>query len=900
MVAVEMTVDVGIRRIAHRIYAAALLSLPRWLRDRYGDDMRATFAARCSDAAADGTLPLVALLFNEIGDVIAAAVRARRSVIGVSVTSPVRPSRRSPMNAFTQDLRYAFRLLRRQPGFAGVAVVTLALGIGATTTVFTVVNGVLLRPLPYADPDRLLLMLNGRNGRLFTSFSPPNYRDVTTQSGVFSAAAAFDASSVTLTGEGEPQRLEASTVTGAFFTVLGVQPSRGRAIDDDDVAANRRVAVLSDGFWRRQFGGRPDIVGRVLRIDGVPHEVIGIAPPDVTLPGTPDLWRPLVFTPANLSDQQRGAQWVGVIARLKPDIDLARANAAIAVVASRLSREFPRVNEGRQMLATPLHDRMVRGIRPALLVLLGAVSLVLLIACVNVANLLLARAGGRSREVAVRAAVGAGRGRLIRQFLAESLALGSLGAAAGLLIAAAATRLLVALGPASIPRLADIAIDGRVLLFAVLLTLATSVVFGLVPAVATSAASFSRTIATGRGAIGPAGTRARKALVAAEMALAVVLLVGATLLIRSYQRLSDVDPGFTADHLLTFHISLPESKYATAASALDAVTTYVQRLSAAPGVDRAAAVFGLPLDSGFSASTSFTRPGEADTADSPSAGMRIVSPDYFAALRIPLRAGRLFDARDDGVGAEVVLINEETARRFWPNQNPIGQQIKVAVNLVSGVRSGMKTIVGVIGDVKFGGLDMSAPPEIYLPYAQHPVDSLTIVVRTRHEPLAMVPTARTALAAIDRDLPIDAVHTMEDLVGRSIAERRFTMLLLAAFAAVALALAAIGVYGVLAYLVTQRTQEIGVRLAMGASPADVVRLFVREGAAVSAIGVVAGLALAIAAARALASLVFGVSTTDPLTFAGVAVALALVALAASYVPARRAARVDPAVALRTD
>jgi len=424
-------------------------------------------------------------------------------------------------------------------------------------------------------------------------------------------------------------------------------------------------------------------------------------------------------------------------------------------------------------------------------------------------------------------------------------------------------------------------------------------VFGLVPALATSSASFSRAIGGGRGAIGSAGTRARKALVAAEMALAVVLLVGAGLLIRSYQRLNSVNPGFAVDHLLTFHISLPESRYPTAASDLEAVTTYVHRLAATPGVDRAAAVFGLPLDSDFSASTSFTRPGEADTADAPSAGMRIVSPDYFATLRIPLRAGRLFDARDDGLGGEVAIINEEAARRYWPNQNPLGQQIKVAVRLAD-VRSGLKTIVGVTGDVKFGGLDLTAPPELYLPYAQHPVDSLTIAVRTRNDPLAMVPSARAELAAIDRDLPIDSVHTMDDLVGRSTAERRFTMLLLAAFAAVAVVLAAIGVYGVLAYLVTQRTQEIGVRLAMGASPADVVRLFVREGAAVSAIGVAVGLALAIAAARVLTSLVFGVSTTDPLTFAGVAVALALVALATSYVPSRRAARVDPAVALRTE
>src|SRR5262245_24706088 len=804
------------------------------------------------------------------------------------------------MAALVQDLRYALRLLRRQPGFTAVAVATLALGIGATAAVLTVVNGVLLRSLAYTDPDRLLLLLNGRSGRMSMSFSPPNYRDVTTQGDVFTVSASFDASSMTLTGEGDPQRLQASTVTGGFFPTLGVRPPYGRAIDEADVAADRHVVVLGDGFWRRRFGARPDVIGRTLHLDGAPYEVIGIAPPDVTLPGTPDLWRPLVFTAANVSDSQRGAQWVGVIARLKPGVTLAQANAAIAIVAGRLAKAYPRTNEGRQMIATPLQDRIVRDVKPALLVLLGAVSLVLLIASVNVANLLLARANARSREVAVRTAVGAGRGRLIRQFLAESVALGAIGAVAGLLVAWGATRVLVALGPASIPRLNEVSIDFRVLAFAIGLALATSVLSGLVPALSTTAASFSRAIGGGRGSIGAAGARTRKVLVAAEMALAVVLLVGAGLLIRSYERLSGVHPGFDPDHVLTFHISLPEARYKTSASVLDTVSAYLQRLSGAPGVERAAAVFGLPLDSDFSASTSFTRIGEADTADSPSAGLRVASPDYFSTLKIPLRAGRLFDARDDGAGAEVALINEETARRFWPNQNPVGQQIRVAVRLVSGVRGGAKTIVGVVGDVKFRGLDLTAPPEIYLPYAQHPVDTLTIAVRASGDPLTLAPTARGGLAAIDRELAIDAIHTMDDLVGRSIAERRFTMVLLATFATVAVLLAAVGVYGVLAYLVTQRTQEIGVRLAMGAAPGDVVRLFVREGAAVSVIGVALGLGGAVAAARALTSLVFGVTTTDPLTFAGVAAALALVALVASYVTARRAALVDPMTALRTD
>ena len=896
-----MTRPSRLAAIALRVHAAAAVMLPRAIRDRFADDIRATMRARLDEAAARGPAAVVALLARELLDLAFASARARRGDGAGEVAngSPF-PTGASTVSAILHDLRYALRLLRRQPAFTAIAVITLAVGVGATTAMFTVVDGVLLRPLPYADSDRLLLLLNGRNGRLSTSFSPPNYRDAAS-SGAFAAAAAFDASSVNLTGEGEPQRLQAASVTGAFFRALGVRPRAGRAIDERDVVDNRRVVVLSDGLWRRLFGARENVVGRVLRLDGQPYEVIGVAAPGVTLPGTPDVWRPLVFTPANLSDAQRGAQWVGVIGRLKDGLTLQQANAAVAIVADRLAREFPNTNQGRQMIAARLQERIVRGVRPALLVLLGAVLLVLLIACVNVANLLLARAGSRAREVAVRAAVGAGRARLVAQFLVESLALGALGTMAGIAVAWASTRSLVALAPAGIPRMDDVAIDGRALAFAAIVAGATSVLFGLVPALATTASSFSQAIArAGRGSVGAGGTRARRALVIGETALAVVLLAGAGLLVRSSQRLSAVDPGFSADHVLTFHIALPEAKYPTAAAVQQMVTRFVDRLGGLPGVERAAAVFGLPLDSDFSASSSFTRTGEADSADAPSAGFRVVSPGYFAALRIPLRAGRLFDERDDSAGAEVVLINEEAARRYWPDRSPIGQQIKVAVRLVTGVGTGLKTIVGVVGDVKYGGLDVTAPPEIYLPYAQQPVDTLTIAVRTAGDPLDAAPAARAELAALDPELPTSDVRTMAALVVRSIAERRFTMLLLASFAAIAVLLAAIGVYGVLAYLVAQRTQEIGVRLALGATPRTVVRLFVRDGAMLAGTGLAAGLGAALAAGRALASLVFGVSTTDPATFAGVAAAMAITALAAIYVPARRAARVDPMEALRVE
>jgi putative ABC transport system permease protein len=522
-----------------------------------------------------------------------------------------------------------------------------------------------------------------------------------------------------------------------------------------------------------------------------------------------------------------------------------------------------------------------------------------LIACVNVANLLLARAYGRTREVAVRAAVGAGRLRLVLQFLAESVVLGGAGAAGGLVFAAAATRALVALGPSSIPRLADVTIDWRVLAFTIAVATLTSMAFGLLPALATTGSSMARAVgSSSRGAVGHAGTRLRKTLVVAEMALAVMLLVGAGLLIRSYQQISGVNPGFSADHVLTFRLALPEAKYRTTAAVGQFVDAYVRRLGRGGVV--AAAVFGLPLDDEFNASSSFTRPGEADTADSPSLGMRVITPDYFAAMKIPLRRGRLFDAHDTDTSPEVVLINEEAARRYWPGVDPLGQQFHLGARLASDVRSGMKTIVGVVGDVKYGGLDVTAPPEVFLPYTQHPVDSFTVIARTGGDPMALVPAARAELAGLDRELPVSAIRPMTDVVGRSIAERRFTMMLLAAFAAVAVLLAAIGVYGVLAYVVSQRTQEIGVRLAIGASPADVVRLFLREGVALAGIGLVAGLAGAVAAARALTTLLFGVTATDPLTFAVVAASLAAAALGASYLPARRAAQVDPMEALRVE
>jgi putative ABC transport system permease protein len=888
---------------AVRGYRSALRWCPSPLRERYGDDMRRTFEDRCESEASRGALAIVALFTRELLDLALTSVARRVGADpGFRPENRVDHQRRDPVGALAQDIRYAIRMLCRQPAFTAVAVLTLALGIGATTAVFTVVNGVLLRPLPYRDPDAIVQLLHSRNGRVSMSYSPPNYHDVTTESGVFSESAAISPATGSVTGSGDPQQIEGAYVTTGFFNVLGVTPRYGRGfVEADGVKGSDSVVILGDALWRRLFGARPDVVGSTMRMDGGTFTIVGVAPPEVTIPAGAEYWRPLVFTPDNLSDRQRGAQWVGAIARLKPGVTLDRAQNAMATVAERLSRDYPRTNQGRTMSATRLQDRIVRGIRPALLMLLGAVTLVLLVACVNVANLLLARANSRTREVAVRAAVGAGRGRLVQQFLAESVVLGLAGGVAGLVVAFWSTRALVALGPASIPRLAEVGIDWRVLAFTVATASVTSVVFGLVPALASTGDTVARFVSTaGRGSIGHGRTRIRKTLVVCEMALAVVLLVGAGLLMRSYQRISDVNPGFSPDHVLTFTISLPEAKYNTIAAVGQFVQQYVAQLGARAGVDSAAAVYGLPLDDGFSASSSFTRAGEPDSADTPSAGMRIITPGYFKALRIPVRAGRTFTERDDETAPEVVVINEEAARRFWPAKDPIGEQIHLGVRLADGVRSGQKTIVGVVGNVKFGGLDVSAPPEVYLPHAQHPVSDMTVVVRTAGDPIAFAPVARADLAALDRERPLAAVRTMDDVVGRSIAERRFTMLLLASFAAVAVLLAAIGVYGVLAYVVSQRTQEIGLRLAIGAAPDDVVRLFLREGVTLAIVGLAAGLAGALVAGRALDALLFGVTSTDPITYAGVAGALGFAALAASYLPARRAARVDPMMALRAD
>ncbi len=805
------------------------------------------------------------------------------------------------MSLLLRDVRHACRLLRRQPGFTLVAMLTLALGIGATTAVFTVVNGVLLRPLPYRDPARLVALYYGHQGSVSPWFSPPDVRDYVGPSAAFIESSALAPVTVNMTGAGDPERLQGARVSWNYFRLLGVPMALGRPFTESDAQDDGRQIVLSDALWRRRFGGRPDVVNAKTTLDGHDVTIVGVAPAALRFPAAAEFWQPLVFTPRDLAPAARGVQSVQVLARLKDTVSAGQATTALQTMADRLASEFPETEKDATLLATPLHERIVGEIRPTLVTLFGSVVLVLLIACANVANLLLVRGQARGREVAVRGALGASRRQLIAQLLIESLVLGALGGAAGAGLAFAVVRAVVLLGPASIPGLAGLSVDPYVLAFGLVTTLVTSVACGLAPAL-TAAGRFTRgaSALTSRGAVGPTGAGARRVLVMSELAGAAMLLVVAGLLMRSYVQLQRVEPGFDPEGVTTFGVSLPSAGYADPARPRAFVSALLSALRAEPGVESAAVAMGLPFTSGFDVVSGFRHEGqpEPDSASMPTASLRIVSPDYFRMMKIPVRDGRPFDSRDTTASPDVALVNERAARRFFPGQNPVGQQIRVGARLAAGMRNGPKTIVGVTRDTKSGGLDEETPAEIYLPYEQAPVDAFTVAVRTSADRIVSIASLRHDVAGLDPLLPLDHVTGLPALVDASLAERRFTTLVILGFAGIAVALAIIGVYGVLAYLVAQRRREIGLRLAIGASPSDVVWLFVREGAALTFVGLAAGLAGALAAGRLISTLLFAVAPADPATLAGAVGALAAAAACATYLPARRAAGVDPNEALK--
>ena len=797
-----------------------------------------------------------------------------------------------------REIRYAVRALLKRPGFTGVAVATLALGIGANTAVFTVVNAVLLRPLPYDQADRLVrLRGSGTLTRQTDNLSPMDFLDLRARARRFDGIAAYNNyAGATLTGTGDAERVAGTRVTADFFSVLHVVPALGRDFrDEDDVPGATPVVILTHGFWQRRFAGDPAIVGRTIHLNGIATEVIGVLPAGFRHPFPDDAKQPDGFVPFRLDPKEnnRGGHYLQAIGRLRSGASIRDGEADLVAIATDLERTYPDSNTGRSVRLEPFLDSMVGSARPALLVLAGTVAFVLLIACANLANLLMARATSRQKEIAVRQALGASRVQLVRQLLAESAVLGLAGGALGLILASWLTRTLLALGAERIPRGDAIGVDLRVLLFTAALALITALLFGAGPALyATRSHAGGALKEGGRTSDGRMHGRAQQWLIVSEIALTLMLLVSAGLLAKSLWRLESTDPGFRTDHVLTLQTSLPISRYPEG----DEIPFYqrlVERLSPLPGVTKVGAVNILPLSGNYSCDGFEIEGRPSPRGQEPCAEDRSVTPDYFAAMGIPLVRGRTFTRQDTEQSPAVVIIDEKMAATYWPGRDPIGTRISH--------QRVPRVIVGVVGGVRHFGLDRGVTPEMYTPHAQQPsYHTMNLVIRASTDPRALVPMIRRELAALDRDVPISNVLTLDDVVSVSTTEPRFRTLLVGAFAALAVLLAVVGVAGVISYTVGRRTQEIGVRVALGASQRQVVSLLLAQGMRPAAIGVGLGLLGALALTRLLAGLLFGVSTVDGPVFAAAAATLLLAALAATYLPARRATAIDPIVALRAD
>jgi putative ABC transport system permease protein len=820
------------------------------------------------------------------------------------------------MNRLVQDLRYALRGLRQRPAFTAIAVLTLALGIGANTAIFSVANGVLLRPLPYHRADRLVMIWGHRTQEPQADLSVAEYWDLTEQSRSFSQVAAYVDGTATLTGGGVPERLRAGYLTGGALSVLGVTPAVGRGFTaEEDLPNGPRAVLLSDALWRRRFGADPSIVGRVLTLDDAPTTVIGVMPAGFQLPSDytgagMELWSPLQLDPAaNRSD--RGWHFLQAIGRLRDGVTVEGASTEVSALMRGMLARYPtEYTPEFNGSATTVAQEVTGDVRPAILVLLGAVGLLLLIACANVAGLLLARAEARQREIALRTALGAGRRRLIRQLLTESLLLASAGAALGVILAAWGVQGLVLAAPASLPRLAEIGIDGRVLVFTLVLTLLTGLLFGLAPALHSVRPDLAQALTEG-GRAGTAGGHRqllRRVLVGGQVAIALVLLTGAGLLVQSFLRLRQVDPGFRPDGLLTARVELSTKRFTAAAARREFYRDLVDRLSHLPGVKSAAIARALPMTGRLEIGDwSFILEGRAASPPLPTdyhpADWQVVTPGYFGALGIPLREGRDFTEADRVGAPGAVIVNRTLARQVWSNQDPVGQRILLGGG---GVDSVWRTVVGVVGDVRHRGLSEAARPEMYLPYAQFPAGTgappaaMYVALRVAGDPEALTAQLRATVAALDADTPVAETQTMEAAMGAWAAERRLIMLLVSGFAVIALLLGAVGIYGVMAHLVSQREREIGIRMALGAAPEQILRLVVSQSALVVGGGILAGVAGALAVTRLLAGLLFHIRPTDPLTFTGTALTLAVVAAGATLLPAMRAVRTDPAHALRRE
>ena len=807
------------------------------------------------------------------------------------------------METFLQDLRFGARTLRRSPGFTSVAIIALALGIGGNSAIFSVVNAVLLRPLPYAEPDRIMRVFASapERGLSQTNLSFKHVTALVEQNNVFEQVGAYVGDSVNLTGIDDPLQLDVTRVSAGFLDVLNINPVIGRNfLPEEDKEGGARVVMLSHNLWQRQFAGAPDIVGKAIALDTLSYTVVGVAPAGFNFPiAQVDAYIPRVFEPSFLPRDavERGAGYLNVVARLKPGVTRQQAQADVDSLAANNSAST-QLDLHMGMLAIPLSEVATRGVRPTLFILLGAVGFVLLIACANVANLLLAKAAGRQKEIAVRSALGASRFRLIRQLLTESVLLALMSGALGVALASWGVALLVSAATGNIPRAAEIRVDGRVLGFTLLIAIVTGVIFGLAPALQASRVDLNEALKdTARGSGGGSRrARVRGALVVIEVALSVILLIGAGLLMRSFLRLRGVDTGFNPANLLVATINLPASRYSEPAQRVGFYRRLSEDLASLPGVTSVGMVQGLPL-TGYDARTPMAIDGGAvlPLPERPIVSVNVVGLDYFKTMGVPLLEGRFFTDHDNESSPLAALINRSFARKFFPDEDPIGKRL-----LPGGTQRQPREIVGVVGDVRQIGLDTSPAEGFYLCSNQRPQLAMNVVIRTDGAPLALRDAVRSRVVGIDKDQPIATLETMEEVVSRSISNQRFTLLLLGLFASVALVLAAIGIYGLPSYAVGQRTYEIGIRMAMGARNQDVLRMIVREGMKMTLIGGAIGLAVSLPLPKILNAILTDAHISEPGLYFLVPALILAVAMLATYIPARRAARTDPMKALRQE
>jgi predicted permease len=869
------------------------MRLPLWRRQRHEDELEEEIKSHLRMAIRDRM---------ERGESAEeAAMAARREFGNVGLVKEVTREMWgwTWLERLGQDLYYGARVLKKNPGFTLIAVITLALGIGANTAIFSIINAVLLRPLALNEPDRLARLYQGnyKNNPLRESVSGPNFQDCKNQSRLFESLAAYGNRSANVTGADGPERVFLTAVSADYFKVMKVEPVLGRAfLPEEDKPGAPRVVVLSYGYWHRRFGADPNIVGKTLNLEGYNFTIIGVMPREAQLSSETQFWRPLGI---DYASENRGNQYLKVIGRLKPGVSWPQVQAEMDTLVESIAKAHPQLNAGWRLVVTPVMEEVVGPIRPTLLALLGAVGFVLLIACANVASLLLARAASREKEFAVRTALGAGRWRLMGQLGAESMLLAIVGGAFALLLAPWATKAIVALS-AGIPRAKEIGVDHRVLGFTLAISLLTGLIFGLFPAIQISKPNLNESLKDGgRGSVGFGRYRLRSLLVVFEIALSMVLLIGAGLMIKSLRRLLAVDPGFTPERVLSMQLSLPRQRYAQPAQQAAFSARLVRELAAAPEVESVGLIANRPFSNG-QMSYSFViegRPplpaGQGAVADYNSA-----TPDYFQTLSIPLLKGRVFTEQDTGQSPAVAMISETMARRFWPGEDPVGQRL-----IIDDGGPNPRQIVGVVGDVKHYGLERGAIPTVYLPFMQNPYRYMTLMVRAGGDASNVTAAVRRRIRELEKDTPIDNVITMGQLVSNSVAPRRFSTLLLAIFAASALLLAMIGVYGVMSCAVERRTHEIGIRMALGARSSDVLRLVIRQGMTLAAVGVAIGTISAFAMAKLITNfsgMLFGVGPTDWSTYALIALLLLAVALIPCLMPARRAMKVDPLVAIRCE